>query len=639
MHKFYALFFICFIALSVNAQKANNSAPATMPYGKIGKEDLEMKACDFEKDANAEILFDKGEVSFDPYYEVVFERHVRIKIFNDKGKNAANVHLEYYGGHGLETITTIEAETINLNNGKIEFTKVDKKSIYQQKEDRVRSAMIFSFPNVQPGSVIEFKYSILGRSPWSVPNWYFQNNIPVRYSEIKTSIPSILYYKNLEWVTQPFVINKPDLKAVANIPSFQDEPYMGARKDNLERIQFQLTTISSGTLYKQFSSSWKKIGEEELNFTDFGEQLNRKLKDEGIILAQAKTLKLADDKIACIFNAVKTRMKWNLFDDAYTTDGTAEAWDKKVGNSTEVNLILYHLLHKAGVNAYPMKVSTKENGKVNPAYPDRFQFNRTVVYLPVDSNKFYVLDATSKYNVYNEIPAALLNGMGFYIDKDNEKYELQFLDNTNPIRQSTSIIADVKPGGKMTGTASIYSFGYSKREALKKYNDDGEKKYYDYLKDKDNNIKIASLKFEDMDVDSLPLIQKIEFNQELAGSDDNYIYINPNLFTPFKTNPFLNDTRITDIDFQYCNNYVINGIYKTPAGYKVDGLPKNINMTMPDNSITFKRIASEENGGIVIRYFIVYKKSVYFKEDYPEIHEFYKKMYELLNEQIVLKKA
>jgi hypothetical protein len=110
------------------------------------------------------------------------------------------------------------------------------------------------------------------------------------------------------------------------------------------------------------------------------------------------------------------------------------------------------------------------------------------------------------------------------------------------------------------------------------------------------------------------------------------------LLSSFKANPFLSTNRFTDIDFGYRNNYLINGAYSIPQGYKVDALPKSVNMVMPDKSISFKRIIGEQDGKVMVRYTIDYQKSMYFKESYPEFHEFFKKMYEMLNEQIVLKK-
>jgi hypothetical protein len=39
-----------------------------------------------------------------------------------------------------------------------------------------------------------------------------------------------------------------------------------------------------------------------------------------------------------------------------------------------------------------------------------------------------------------------------------------------------------------------------------------------------------------------------------------------------------------------------------------------------------------------VKYTLNHKKTIYFREDYQEIRSFYKKIYEMLNEQIVLKK-
>ncbi|MDB5139054.1 MAG: hypothetical protein JWR12_970 [Mucilaginibacter sp.] len=626
------------VSFCVNAQTQPVVTP-TQPFGKIDKADLEMKSCDFEKDANAEILFDKGSIYFSPDYDLILERHVRTKIFNDKGNDEANVRIEYFGGDRSEYITGVQAETINLNNGNIEITKVDKKLIYTQTVDKLRTALVFSFPNVKPGSIVEFKYTLTAQSVSDFPDWYFQAHIPTRYSELATVVPNILYYKKLEMVNHPFVKNTDDIRSMANIPSLHDEPYMSSRKDNLDRILYQLGSINAGALSKSFSDTWTKVGEEEIDFDDFGGQLRRKLEGEELIMNKAKSMKSNDEKIAYIFNEVKNNMKWDDHDERYTNDGTVKAWQKKIGNSTEVNLILYHLLSKAGIDAYPMLVSTKKNGKVNPAFTSRYQFNRTVAYIPIDSNRNYVLDATGKYNVYNETPASLLNGYGFYMDKENKKYELVFLQKTNPVRQVAVINADIKPDGKINGTAQLNSFSYNRINAVARYKTDGEKKYIDYLRDDNNNLKISSIKFENMEVDTLPLTQNITFNQDLTGSDDNYIYFNPNLFTSQHDNPFLNENRYTTIDFGYRGNYYINGIYKEPAGYKVDAMPKSINMSMPDKSIVFKRIVVEQDGSILVRYTIDYNQSVYFKENYPELHEFFKKMHEMLNEQIVLKKS
>jgi len=324
-------------------------------------------------------------------------------------------------------------------------------------------------------------------------------------------------------------------------------------------------------------------------------------------------------------------------------DGTVKAWHNKTGNSAEVNFILYHLLKKSGVKVYPLLVSTKDNGKINPVSPDLLAFNNTLVYVPVDTTdvnnpKYYVLDATSKYNLFNVIPQEELNTYCIRLNTDNSDHEPIFVENTDPAMESVSLNAEIQPDGKMSGSAEINSTSYNKIERTSNYQTNGEKKYIDYLTNGDNALKVVSLKLESLDVDTLPLVQNVNFNIDLAGSD-GYIYFNPNLFTMMRKNPFLSATRYNDIDFGYYNNMVINGIFKIPAGYKVDALPKNISMIMPDTSIIFRRMINQQDGVISVRYVVSRKKSIYFKKDYADFYDFFKQLYQMLNEQIVFKKS
>ncbi|HVV56464.1 MAG TPA: hypothetical protein VHC47_14110, partial [Mucilaginibacter sp.] len=225
------------------------------------------------------------------------------------------------------------------------------------------------------------------------------------------------------------------------------------------------------------------------------------------------------------------------------------------------------------------------------------------------------------------------------IDKENKKYELVFVQNPEPVRNVVVVTADIKPEGKMEGSAQVNSVSYDKVDAVENYMLNGEKKYIDSLKNGNNDLRISSIKMENMTVDSLPLNETINFSLDLSGSDGTYIYFKPDLFTPLGQNPFLAEKRMTDIDFRYMRNDVIMGNYKIPDGYKTDALPKSVKMDMPDGSISFRRIVLEDGGSIVVRYTIMYRKAIFFKENYAEIHDFYKKMYELMNEQIILKKA
>jgi len=625
----------------------------TQPFGKIDTADLKMTSCDFEKDANAVVLFDKAEVTTG-FTSTTILRHKRIKILNNKGTDEANVSLEYYSYHGLEEISNIEAETININNNAIEFLTVDKALMYHETIDRSRKKVVFTFPEVKAGSVIEYSYKLTIASEGSFPDWDFQSDLPVRYSELKASIRKDYSYKIIPRINQAYTKNtyEPWINgnndtignkyewAVTNINSYSEEPYATSMQDNLQGIQFILVAIkftSHGNM-RSLEKPWRQIGGELVDDTDFGEQLKDNLNDADLI-KQAKLLSTDNEKISYIFNQVKATVKWDGSNRWYTNDGVKKAWDKKTGNSTEINLILYNLLRQAGIKCYPMVVSTRDNGKINSNYPDIHQFNKTVISIPVDDKKKYILDASDKFNTFSDIPFDILNSNGLFIDPVNQMYILIYLQNEKPSRKIIFINAQIEPGGKLEGTAQINSFNYNKINGLKLYNTLGESKYIEQLRNDDNNLKISSLKRENIEIDTLPLTENITFKLDLTGSDDTYIYFDPNLFTTLDANPFLSEKRSSAIDFGCLNNYAINGRYKIPEGYKIEALPKSISLVMPDKSIIFKRVVGEQDGDIIVHYTIDYKKAIYSVDEYSQIHEFYKKMYEMLNEQIVLKKG
>jgi len=650
MSKIFTLFVFCIFTLFVKAQ---TQAPVytAQPFGQIDVSDLKMTSCDFEKDANAMVLFDQAVVETG-FTSTTMLRHKRIKILNDKGKDEADVTIEYYSAHGDEDVSDVEAQTININKNVIEYTKVDPSLIYKQAIDKFRKKVTFSFPNVKPGSVIEFSYKLKLGYTGGFPNWDFQERIPVRYSELKAAIRSDYSYKVIPRTYKPYTTHttEPWIKrendtignnytwAMSNIGSYKDEPYATGAADNIQRIEFILVGFKyslHGTLRK-IEYTWQEWAGGLVENADWGGQLTEKIADDTLI-AKAKSLKSDNEKISYIFNSVKNSVKWNERSRCYLVDGVKKVWEKKIGNSTEINFILYNFLQQAGIKCYPELFSTRQHGKLQESIHDLSQFNTTVVSVAYKDTK-YILDASDKYNTFNDFPFDLLNTSGLFMDPASHLYTLAYLKNENPSRKVVFVNAEIKPEGVLEGTAQINNFSYNRINSLRSYGTLGENKYTDLLKDDDNNLKIISYKRENTEIDSLPLTENIAFKQDLTGSDDTYIYFNPNLFTSFKTNPFLSEVRNSTIDFGSINSYAINGRYKVPTGYKIESLPKSLSLLMPDKSISFKRIVAEQDGDILVNYKIDFKKALFLKDEYVSIRDFYKKMYEMLNEQIVLKK-
>src|SRR4030095_16682027 len=104
------------ISLSIYGQKNKNKDSNIPAFGKVEKADLEMKGCDFDKNAEAMVLFEKGQFGFiaGSGSGTDLEQHVRIKILSDKGKDRADIHLRYYNWKNEEEIKDISAQVYNL---------------------------------------------------------------------------------------------------------------------------------------------------------------------------------------------------------------------------------------------------------------------------------------------------------------------------------------------------------------------------------------------------------------------------------------------------------------------------------------------------------------------------------------------
>jgi hypothetical protein len=627
-------------------------------FGDIDKADLQMKECEFDKDAQAYKLLDYGDVQYrvgGDEFNIETDRRTRIKILKEKGLDEANIKINFYSLSNYERITDISGVTYNLDNsGKVVKTKLEKSSIFIKKINNRYSQVSFSMPDVKIGSVIEFKYRDTKKSLSNLDDWQFQDDIPTRLSMYQIMIPGIfrfatqlLAYQQVEQKSK--VVNdllnyrgsiisdhsEEKTFVLNNIPALRDEPFMGAEKDYMQRIVFQLNRIVYGNgEIEDVMSSWPKITDKLLEDEDFGLQLKKNLPHTSSLDDSLKMVKDDFHKMITIHDYVRKNMNWNGLESIYTDKGIKSAWDKKSGNNSELNFILINLLRDAGLHAYPLLVSTKDNGMVNTIYPFLEQFNGVMTYVSINDKK-YILNAADKYNPAYLIPYDVLDNQGFVVDKENGGWVT--LSNKNDRwKNLVSIFANITPDAMMKGNATIYSYGYSKNPRVKEWTED-KSAFKDNFTKAFTAIKVKNIEVKNEDVDTLPLEQKLDFSLPLNSSGD-YKYFTLNLFQGLEKNPFIADKRSTDIEFNYPKSYTILGKIAIPEGYEFEELPKNIKMIMPDTSIILQRLIQPGQGGIDFRITLDFTRSYYTAGSYPIFHEFYKRLFNTLNEQIVIKK-
>jgi len=525
----------------------------------------------------------------------------------------------------------------------------------------------FTLPNVKEGSIIEFSYKTFSAFIFSLDEWYFQGNYPCKYSSFTLKLPEYYQYKravggyiNLfqstpKLYTQSFYFaatNSSKAETVnanatetqyyaVDIPAIKEESYITTLQDYVAKIGFELTsTYFPGSTYKDYSSTWPKIITEMMKEEKFGGFIKRDNYSKNLSASIVKTEKDPELKTNLIFDYIKNNIKWNGRYSLYTTETNERAvLDKKSGNSGDINMSLFLTLKAAGLDCYPVLISTRKNG-AHPGYPLETKFNNVIILVQIGDKKL-LLDATNKNNISNLISYQNLSHQGLKVNIDETSAEWVSIENGNLSRSSISCTLTLKDDHTLTGNMMIMSDNYDGLERRDGYQSAAsETEFIKSYKSNKAGLDISNYKITNLDHPDQPLIESmdiaIEDNVEEAG---NLTYLLPLLYERTKENPFSLEERNFPVDFAHPFEENFRTVITFPSNYQLDKLPKNERFTLPGNAGTFSIFFAADGNQIAVRSKISILKPVFSAEEYYNLKELYKNIVRKQAEQIVFKKS
>ncbi len=632
-----------------------------MKWGEVPRADLAMSKFPADSNATAVILCDYGEVEFTgSEFEMDYKRHRRIKILSEAGYKWGNFDIQYYAKDRFQSVKDVEGQTINLAaDGSLRRDKLDKKSIFDENVDGTFRRVRFTLPALTPGAVVEYRYTIHSHSGVFLHDWEFQTGEPTRWSEFRAEIPQVLEYVMLRPMSMTFAIDESqthpipsmalntgyDLNsttyrwAMREVPALREEPYMTTPDDYRARLRFQLSKfVWPGVPAVEYMNTWEKLAKDLMESESFGRQLER----HGVLRRQAETLvagmSTPEQKMRAIYDYVRTTMNWNGEYGYLCGVDLDKAFQARRAGGPEIALMLTSMLRSAGLEAHPVLISTRENGKVVDVYSILSQFNHVLTYVKAGT-KEYLLDATDPLCPYTLLPVHALNHLGWVVDKKNPNW----ITITDPgiFMSQTIVIAKLGADGAIAGKFKSSDDGYSgliNRHTLR------DKKEDEYIRDgwlEDlAGARLDSFKITDKDSTHKPLVTEAYFssNDHVQVAGDN-IYFNPMFFGSEKENPFKLPERNFPVDFAYGfkTTYTLN--LALPVGYVVQELPKSIALNMPKDTGQFRRLAQVEGNNLQFTCQIVIRKPSFDPAEYKALREFYDRIVAAQAEQVVLKRG
>jgi len=172
-------------------------------------------------------------------------------------------------------------------------------------------------------------------------------------------------------------------------------------------------------------------------------------------------------RLTAAHEAVKKAVKWNENTSVAASSGNLNSpFNKKIGNSADVNLILIQLLKKLKFEVNPVVLSTRENGYLSLASPTLRKLNYVVAYVSLNDKKYF-LDATEEFIPVGMLPPRCINLRGRIVDKD----KTDWVDLNSDQADKRFVYFDLKQDADnlLAGKISISNSGYAAYNFRKKY--------------------------------------------------------------------------------------------------------------------------------------------------------------------------
>jgi len=623
-------------------------------FGKVSKEELDEKEHPLESDANAAILYKNRTtaVEYSPATGLMVETdiHMRIKIYNKEGLDWATTKVPLYRNNSAkEKISGLKAYTYNIVDGKVEETKLKKDGIFTEELSKNVHLEKFTLPNVNVGSVIEYKYRVLSPFISNIDEFQLQYSIPVK--KIETSFSTLEYftykkhYKGFHMIkAKEYKANHLKLDAYngisefnsENVPSLKEEPFVSNIRNYMTTIKFELAqTQLPGAMTKFYATDWQDVVSSIYKSPNFGGELKIKgyyKKDIDQLIAGVDS---PMQKAGIVFNYIKNNIKWDGKYGYYARKGVRKAYKEKTGNVGDINLMLTAILRYVGVEANPVLVSTRQNGV--PLFPSREGYDYVVTAIEVDG-AVILLDATNYYGEPNVLPYRALNWRGRLVRKDGS-FNLINLFPDKPSTVSDSFSVSLSEDGQVEGKRRCL---YTNHDALY-----FRKRYIgadldEYLEEKENNIE--NIEIDDYDVKndkdtSKPVMESYSFVMEnQVEKIGDKIYFSPLFFLAETENIFKAEERQYPIDFAFPRKRKTMLNIKFPEGYTAESLPEAVTMALPKGMGAYRFNISKSADGINVLVSRDINTAIIPQLYYADLKEYFKRIVDKETEKVVLTK-
>jgi hypothetical protein len=388
----------------------------------ISPEELKMTSEPGAPGAPAINLYRQVDRDDQKYNEV---NYVRIKILTEEGRKYGDVSIPMYLSG--QQINSIKARTIRPDGSIVNFDgKVYLAPILKGKDLKIM-AKTFTLPDVQVGSIIEYRYT----SSWEQyliydSRWILSDELFTKHAKFSLQ-PAADFAITWTWNSLPPGTAPPknernilSLEA-RNIPAFHTEDFMPPENELKSRVDF----IYSDGLEKDPVKFWKKQGKkyDEAVESFIGK---RKAMEQAVatIVSPGDSQEVKARKIYA-----RVRLLHNTSMDAQKTEqekkrdkqkeanNVEDMWKSGAGDGRQIDYLFVALARAAGLEAYEVYIPPRDQYFFNSKLLNSRPLTGDVVLLKLDGKDVFC-DPGAFYAPFGVLSWYETGVQGLRLDKD-----------------------------------------------------------------------------------------------------------------------------------------------------------------------------------------------------------------------------
>ena len=375
---------LIFAALLVRAPRV----AAVVDWDPVTDAEKSMKTSPLDPGAGAVVLFKRGQLDIieqsSLFWTTRIQTYVRIKVFNDAGRDAGNISVDHEKSFRLSKIV---GRTI-LSSGEIiplDSSKVFQGVAYQEGKSFAILETSFTFPSVAPGAIIEYQVEeTVDR--FFPPPWIFDT------SGVGTMQSSLQVTVGPRLAMSQFALDNPQAKiavtqsqtvkgsligyTVKNLRPIQSEPYSTPFRDQATMVLFTPTQLGfSGDVYP-IITKWDDVAEEIKRELTNMEMTEKDARNKAKELAD----KISDPrkKAQAIYSYLQQNITSSNLAGVRLGRAADEILSAKRGDPDEINALYVIMLREVKVDADMVLAATQNWQTLVRAFPNFSQFSRIV---------------------------------------------------------------------------------------------------------------------------------------------------------------------------------------------------------------------------------------------------------------------